>query len=656
MNLFCFTLEGSTESIYQPAHSHSLREVLPKYQCSPVLLRRRPEWGGSDPAINSDQPLSAMNTKKNNRRSCVPTSPLVSETLDKDSVPSCWLSSGEKRISNHSHLKNREMCPSTMLTLDEKLKDLKSDQGETQIPAQRSEASADTAESTQSTGRLRRLQNLVQTKRGNQSGAGKGKNTSEDEDDLGYVQSNNNPVLTCIGLGQRTEKKTSKAAPASQHPEPQHQQHQHQQQDREADKEGARSPRIGNYLWSPFECPQPWTPFYHTCHQPRHDLWVCGGKSSLPQATEWDRFESLIQELDSKQLDLSPLPAGHPDLQPPQTTSTRFGRFDAFRQQSPLMRAQDNGSSLVREAAPQSAGSASSDCFCRTPHLTTAGMKGGLSLCVCVQSGKARRDETGRRRSGGVEHRRSTNSLESLYSLNSGQSSSSGVTSGSDCSSNRNSVRLEDDLLCTRPFSGRARVHTEYVPSPYDSESLRLQVGDVIDIIATPPMGIWRGMLNGKIGNFKFIYVDMLTEEVPETHLETQSQRVREKSTVQEVLKHLSLEEYSLSLLLNGYQTVDDLMKLREHHLTELSVTDPEHRHRLLAAVDSLQQLYSDSPSESEAYQEAETPGKNPKADTSNCPRDSGCHMASDSPDHSSEDAELHFASQYQLAAEVTAS
>lgn len=43
--------EGSTESIYEPAYSQTLGEVLPKYQCSPVLLRRKLEWGGSDPSI-----------------------------------------------------------------------------------------------------------------------------------------------------------------------------------------------------------------------------------------------------------------------------------------------------------------------------------------------------------------------------------------------------------------------------------------------------------------------------------------------------------------------------------------------------------------------------------------------------------------------------
>lgn len=62
----------------------------------------------------------------------------------------------------------------------------------------------------------------------------------------------------------------------------------------------------------------------------------------------------------------------------------------------------------------------------------------------------------------------------------------------------------------------------------------------MIDIISKSPMGTWTGMLNGRIGNFKFIYVDVLTEESPETH----GHRVRHKSTVQELLKHLSLEVF----------------------------------------------------------------------------------------------------------------
>lgn len=42
-------------------------------------------------------------------------------------------------------------------------------------------------------------------------------------------------------------------------------------------------------------------------------------------------------------------------------------------------------------------------------------------------------------------------------------------------------------------------------------------------------------------------------------------------------------------MLLNGYQTVEDLRDLKEKHLIELNVTDPEHRHRLLLAAEYLQ-------------------------------------------------------------------
>nr|XP_046267714.1 SAM domain-containing protein SAMSN-1b [Scatophagus argus] len=660
MNLFCFTLEGSTESIYEPACSQTL-----KYQCSPALLRRKLEWGGSDPSITSkDRPQSTIKVKSNNRRSCVPTSPLDNETLDKDIHHACWMSSGDKEdLSHQLKVQNREVCKaasqSNVVTSDDRVKELNTGRTQTHPPVQGSETTADIAESVHTTGRLKKLQSLVQTKKGHQSGAAKRRSTSENNDNLTNVLSNNNPVLTCMGLGTRTEKKPSKNAPSAQ-------QLQQQTKDvhEDSEEEAVWSPRLGNYLWSPFECPQAGTPFYHTCHQPRHELWVCGGTLSLPRTTEWDRFESLIQELDSKQSDLSPPqpPRSITDLQFSQNTLTRFGRFDAFRQHSPLMKPEDNGSSLEKQEQNgdltilrlqrQKKTSLHSDK--KLPKATPE------KTLTAIISGKTQKYGAEKREVGGggpfvKGHRKSRNSLESVCSFNSGQSSSSGVTSGSDCSSNRNSLRLEDDLFYTRQFCGRARVHTDFVPSPYDTESLKLKVGDVIDIIAKPPMGIWTGVLNGRMGNFKFIYVDVLTEKCTGTHEEPQIHSVRQRSTVQEVLKRLSLEEYSSSLQQNGYQTVDDLMMLREHHLTELNVTDPEHRHRLLAAVDSLQQLRSDSQVDSEANQEAKTLGENMKADMNNCPRDSGCHMPSDSSDNSTEDTDLHLVSEYPLPAERTA-
>ncbi|XP_037605300.1 SAM domain-containing protein SAMSN-1b [Sebastes umbrosus] len=642
MNLFCFTLEGSTESIYEPPYRQTLKDVLPSYQCSPSLHRRKPEWGGSDPAITSDRPQSTAEVKWDNRRSCVPTSPSENETLDRDINYSCCMSSGDNKDFSHQM---KETCKasrqSSVSTRDDRVKELDSDRTQTDLPAQAGETAADTTESLHTTGRLKKLQNLVQTKTGHPSGAGRRKRTSENHD----VLRNNNPVLTCIGLGRRAEKKPSKAAASPQQ--------QASDVHGESEEDRVWSPRLGNYLWNPFECPQPWTPFYHTCHLPQHKLSVCAGTPSSPRTSEWDRFESLIQELDSRQSDPSPpeMIGSITDLQQlSQNTLTRFGRFEACRQPSPLMKPRDDAGAPKEQSRDPSNQRRKTETE-TSPHRDRKHVEASPEKTLtAITSGNTQRDEAEKRRVGGGRsfskgRRRSRNSLESLYSLTSGQSSSSGVTSGSGCSSNRDSLRLEDDLSYTRQLCGRAKVHTDFVPSPYDTESLKLKVGDVIDIIAKPSMGIWTGMLNGRMGNFKFIYVDVLTEE-------TQSHRVTLKSTVQEVLKRLSMEEHLSSLQLNGYQTVEDLMRLREHHLTELNVTDPEHRHRLLAAVRSLQRLHTESQSENEANREAE----NTKADMNNCPRDSGCHMPSDSPDSCPEDPDLPFISEYPRPAETAAS
>lgn len=37
-------------------------------------------------------------------------------------------------------------------------------------------------------------------------------------------------------------------------------------------------------------------------------------------------------------------------------------------------------------------------------------------------------------------------------------------------------MRLEDDGAYSGPFCGRARVHTDFTPSPYDTDSLKIKV------------------------------------------------------------------------------------------------------------------------------------------------------------------------------------
>ncbi|XP_016008249.2 SAM and SH3 domain-containing protein 3 isoform X3 [Rousettus aegyptiacus] len=143
----------------------------------------------------------------------------------------------------------------------------------------------------------------------------------------------------------------------------------------------------------------------------------------------------------------------------------------------------------------------------------------------------------------------------------------------------------------TGPFCGRARVHTDFTPSPYDHDSLKLQKGDVIQIVEKPPVGTWLGLLNGRLGSFKFIYVDVLPEEAvgPARPSRRQSKGKRPKpKTLHELLERIGLEEHTSTLLLNGYQTLEDFKELRETHLNELNITDPQHRAKLLTAAELL--------------------------------------------------------------------
>lgn len=142
--------------------------------------------------------------------------------------------------------------------------------------------------------------------------------------------------------------------------------------------------------------------------------------------------------------------------------------------------------------------------YTRTQTYTRMLVCDSCFVLVWLQGDDTDREAEGEAESGKTSHRTS-NSLESLHS---GQSSSSkpphlsmswlletarpgwygliwivlysigsgGVTSSSDVSSNRESLRLEEEVPYAGQFCGRARVHTDFVPSPYDTDSLKLKV------------------------------------------------------------------------------------------------------------------------------------------------------------------------------------
>ncbi|KAK5606124.1 hypothetical protein CRENBAI_026895 [Crenichthys baileyi] len=211
--------EGSSESIYEPVNSHTLKEFLPKSQCRSGSLRCKAEWGGSDPSINSN--------------------------------------------------------------------------GET---------GTDSDETIQTTGKLKKLQNLVHVKNGPKNVNDRNTCSTKKHACMEEGVRHHSTGLTCISLSRRTEKSSSEAVSPSQP-------HQLQQNTRNSHEDpterGFWSPKMGHYRWKPFECPEAW-PFKHTGHQVPHQLCTHSGNSSSPPwNSDWDRFESLIQELDQKQSDLS---------------------------------------------------------------------------------------------------------------------------------------------------------------------------------------------------------------------------------------------------------------------------------------------------------------------------------------------------------------
>ncbi|XP_056281668.1 SAM and SH3 domain-containing protein 1 isoform X2 [Pseudoliparis swirei] len=231
-------------------------------------------------------------------------------------------------------------------------------------------------------------------------------------------------------------------------------------------------------------------------------------------------------------------------------------------------------------------------------------------------------------------------SVESLRSSLSGQSSMSGQTVGTTDSSNSNreSVKSEDgeedEPPYRGPFCGRALVHADFTPSPYDTDSLKLKSGDVIDVISKPPMGTWMGMLGGKVGTFKFIYVDVLNEEEAKPKKTRRRRKARhpKPTSVEELLDRIDLKEHLPTFLFNGYEDLDTFKLLEEEDLDELNIRDAQHRAVLLTAVELLQEDDGSSDPErggqSEGSQEKLLLDRRGLAGDS--PRDSGCYESSE--------------------------
>ncbi|XP_044124430.1 SAM and SH3 domain-containing protein 3 [Bufo gargarizans] len=217
-------------------------------------------------------------------------------------------------------------------------------------------------------------------------------------------------------------------------------------------------------------------------------------------------------------------------------------------------------------------------------------------------------------------------------------SSGSELCSPSYMFSNRDSVNLENLAPpYTGPFCGKAKVHTDFTPSPYEKDSLKLRVGDIIEIIEKPPVGTWTGMLKNKVGSFKFIYVDILPEEIEnprKVRTHGRSKKFQPKSLL-ELLERLNLQEHIATLMLNGYETIEDFKDLTESHLLELNITDPQHVVKLLTAAEVL--LDYDTGSDHEEVAKTSSLSLN-----CHLPRDSGCYEGPENLENSRDESDIN--------------
>ncbi|XP_027537341.1 SAM domain-containing protein SAMSN-1-like isoform X2 [Neopelma chrysocephalum] len=629
MNLFCFSLEGSMDSLYEPVPEHQEPKDTTTTD-SQVSTPASPPLNCGPPDRSKSLEFPDFENTVTKKRKSIQKSMSENEAFDRKNVNgTLW--QGSRKPENDSYIRRHCQLEEDNIIADgiHLLQGKKIEETTCQvinyeqwIPPRvhnpgvpgNSEMGTEPEDKVESMGTLKRLQKLVRTKKTSTQSLEDVKhvllplNALEDA----YLSEEDEEALTsCMKLTRPQEKKTWK------------------------DSSRRKEEKTEFHLWSD------WKMF--------PDNQLCPCDFLISKIEEWENCtcSSHQPHLTYSLTDM--------DLQYSWRTSS-FGSFDRFRHHS-ISKTDDSAEiseletisdigETVQTKAVNNGGSLSKKM--RAISLTMKRKMGKKYIkALSEEMNEEGKDDSDP--GGGIHTEKvslkTSDSLESLYSLNSGQSSSSGVTSCSDGTSNRDSLRFDDEVPYSGPFCGRAKVHTDFTPSPYDTDSLKIKKGDIIDIICKTPMGIWTGMLNNKVGNFKFIYVDIILEEeaAPRKINQHRGSKRTKPKTLQELLECVHLQEYASTLLLNGYETLEDLKDLQESHLIELNISNPEDRARLLSAIENLQDCDIEQQQKSEDGQETQNLNPCPNSDKSqlnDCPRDSGCYISSENSDNGKEEVD----------------
>ncbi|XP_040438820.1 SAM domain-containing protein SAMSN-1-like isoform X3 [Falco naumanni] len=629
MNLFCFSLEGSMDSLYEPVPEHQEpKDTTPIDSRASTPVSVHVNCGPPDRSMSLEFPdfESTVTKKRKSIQKSMSENEAFEDNIISDGI---HLLQGKKIEETTCQVINYEQWIPPRV--------------HNPSVAGNSETGTEPDDKTESMGTLKRLQKLVRTKKPSTQSLEDVKhvllplNTLED----GYLSEEDEEALTsCMKLTKPQEKKTWKDNVRRKEAETR------------ADFISASlgrsyTSRLNNlgtisihsetefHLWSD------WKPF--------PDNQLCPCDFLISKIEEWENCtcSSHQPHLTYSLTDM--------DLQYSWRTSS-FGSFDRFRHHS-ISKTDDSAEiseletiSDVGEAVQAKAANNGGSLGKKMRAISLTMKKKMGKKYIKALSEEMNEEGKDDNDPGGGTHTekvslKASDSMESLYSLNSGQSSSSGVTSCSDGTSNRDSLRFDDEVPYSGPFCGRAKVHTDFTPSPYDTDSLKIKKGDIIDIICKTPMGIWTGMLNNKVGNFKFIYVDIILEEeaAPKKIKPPRGSKRTEPKTLQELLDCVHLQEYASTLLLNGYETLEDLKDLQESHLIELNISNPEDRARLLSAIENLQDYDIEQQQKIEGGQETRSLSPHhgfDKSQLNDCPRDSGCYISSENSDNGKEEVD----------------
>ncbi|XP_062062632.1 SAM domain-containing protein SAMSN-1 isoform X1 [Lepus europaeus] len=648
MNLFCFSLEGSMDSLYEP---------IPEQRANQESTFGRPDspissCGDSGQAHNNlFMEISNFENAKPNRRKSFRKCSSENKIFGKTVNDIIWQE--PSKPENDSHIKRpcqlkdlNEILSNNICTLQGKTLQGTSYQRVTSecwnpshhqrhinSPAEEEIIKSD-GDLVESMGTLKRLQKLVWTKKS------KDQNSDEVKPTLTSLQDEDDTLISCMRLTKPQEKKVSNVSTKGKQELMIRQDSFSASLKRSSTTNGHHLEDMLSHYESDIQMWNSWRPL------PENPLWTCVD-FQLAQVGTWDDCSLCTHHshLKSSFTDVDLLHSWR---------SSSFGNFDRFRHNSvskPYDSTEAHEGEPINESGEQNKTSTNGGGLGKKMRTISWTMKKKVAKKYIKALSEEKDEEDGEntlpyRNSDPVigthTEKISLKASDSLDSLYSGQSSSSGITSCSDGTSNRDSFRLDDDSPYSGPFCGRARVHTDFTPSPYDNDSLKIKKGDIIDIICKTPMGMWTGMLNNKVGNFKFIYVDVISEEeeAPKKIKAHRRSRSGKPETLPEFLERIHLQEYTSTLLLNGYETLEDLKDIKESHLIELNIESSEDRMRFLSAAENLdEETIQEQENDSVPLSLSPDISLN-KSQLDNCPRDSGCYISSGNSDNGKEDLE----------------